>query len=256
MPRCTFGRLARPVATAFIVGNVAAIPSVHAYAPQGDHPDAPERVQLHATIGPMRPTRGEKSGLPSRLKPTVSEPEEAEESIEEDPHSADQEAISMPDTARAGLGDVVWDVDALPAAVAAKRAALLEAARSGNIDALRPLFSAQTLPPLVSAVVQVDDPVAFLQNESGDAEGREILAIMIEILETGHVFIAGDGTYVWPYFAEVPLDELGPRNLVELYRILTSLDVEAMERQGRYTFYRIGITTDGRLRYFSAGDLE
>lgn len=255
MPRCTFGRLVRPLATALLLAPGAAAPSV-AYAPQGDHPDAPERIQLHATIGPMRPTTGEKSGLPSRLKPAVSEPKATEEGIDEDPHSADQEATPMPNTARAGIGDVVWDVETLPAAVAQKRTALLEAARSGDIEALRPLFEAQKAPPIVSTVVDVDDPVAFLQHESGDPAGREILAILIEILETGHVLLNNDGTYVWPYFAEVPLIELGPRHLVELYRILTSLDVEAMERQGRYTFYRVGIGTDGRLRYFTAGDLE
>ena len=102
----------------------------------------------------------------------------------------------------------------------------------------------------------VDDPVAFLKMQSGDEEGHEILAILTEVLETGHVYIESDGTYVWPYFAEVPLHEMKPPHLVELYRILTSVDVEEMERMGRYTFFRAGIGKDGRLRYFTAGDLD
>ncbi len=61
---------------------------------------------------------------------------------------------------------------------------------------------------------------------------------------------------MWPYFAEVPLTALEPPHMVDVYRILTSVDVEEIQRQGRYTFYRVGIAADGRVRYFSAGDIE
>ncbi len=133
---------------------------------------------------------------------------------------------------------------------------MIEGARTGDVEALRPLFESQRLPPIVSSTMPVKDPVDFLKTQSGDPEGREILAIMTELLETGHVYLADDETYVWPYFAEVPLEELAPPHYVDLYRILTSLDVEEMERLGRYTFFRVGITKDGRLRYFTAGELD
>ncbi|RAI04003.1 hypothetical protein DLJ53_05945 [Acuticoccus sediminis] len=256
MPRRAFGRLARPVATAILVCPAIGTAFAFAYAPVAEAPEAPEQLELHATIGPMRPTTGAKSALPDRLKPTVNKPEAVEEGIEEDPHSVEQEAIPVPPEGRASIGDVVWGDETLPPEVARTRTALLDAARTGDVEALRPIFSGQDLPPVVSSTVPVDDPVDFLKTQSGDPEGREILAILTEILETGHVFIEGDGTYVWPYFAEVPLEELKPPHFVELYRILTAIDVEEMERQGRYTFFRVGITKTGRLRYFTAGDVE
>ncbi|UOM35862.1 hypothetical protein [Acuticoccus sp. I52.16.1] len=243
-------------AVAVLAGSVLGSAVAYGYAPQAVDPDPPVQMELHANIGPMRPTSGEKGSLPSRLKPAVSKPDTVEDGVEEDPHSAPDEAILMPPPARAGIGDVVWDAAALPAAVARTRAALIEAARTGDVEALRPLFEGQTLPPIVSSMVPVKDPVDFLRNQSGDPEGREILAILTEILEAGYVYIEGDGTYVWPYFAEVPLAEMDAPHYVDLYRILTSLDVEEMERMGRYTFFRVGIGNDGRLRYFTAGDVD
>jgi hypothetical protein len=52
----------------------------------------------------------------------------------------------------------------------------------------------------------------------------------------------------------VPIGELTPPQRVELYRILTAIDVEELERLGSYVFYRIGIRPDGTLRYIVAGD--
>ena len=49
---------------------------------------------------------------------------------------------------------------------------------------------------------------------------------------------------------------LTPRHYVELYRVLTAVDVEEMVRLKRYTFFRVGIAPDGRIRYLSAGDIE
>lgn len=176
-----------------------------------------------------------------------------------DPHVHGDEATPVPETsATHGLSDVRYGKDGLPPAVAAAREALSEAARTGEIDALRPIFDAQQVAPLVDPYGEADDAVTHLGRQSGDAEGREILAILLELLETGHV-VVGQGsarTYVWPYFAHVPLSEFGPAQYVDLYRILTAVDVEEMERLGRYTFFRVGIGSDGRVRYFMAGDPE
>lgn len=267
-----FGCLRAWMATAILAGAAIFPACSLAYAPQTHVPDLPSEVELHATMAPMRPTRGGKTDLPDRIMPGAATPEEPapfprpedavdgpgmdEDVDEQDPHAADREAIDVPPAARASLADVSWSDATLPAPVAATRRALLDAARTGDIEALRPVFAAQSRQPVVSPMVAVDDPVAFLKDQSGDRDGREILAILTEILDSGHVFITDEGTYVWPYFAEVALDELKAPHYVELYRILTSIDVEEMERQGRYTFFRVGIGSDGRLRYFAAGDLE
>lgn len=172
-------------------------------------------------------------------------------------HLIDDEATSVP-APRAGLADIRYGSRELPEEVAATREALLAAARSGDIGALRPIFARQTVPPIVDGFEPSDDAVDTLRLQSGDPEGREILAILSELLESGYVKI-GEGsttTYVWPYFAEVPLGELAPPHYVELYRVLTAVDVEEMVRHGRYMFFRVGIAPDGRIRYFSAGDIE
>ncbi|MDQ0314346.1 hypothetical protein [Amorphus orientalis] len=143
----------------------------------------------------------------------------------------------------------------LPPQVARMRTALMEAARSGRIEELRPVFQQNEMPPTVS-FEGADDPIDYLRSMSGDPEGREVLALLLEILEAGWVHV-DQGTpqemYVWPYFARWPLEGLDPRQEVELYRILTAYDVEEMRRHGGYIFYRVGIGPDGTLHYFVAG---
>ena len=55
------------------------------------------------------------------------------------------------------------------------------------------------------------DPIEYLKALSADADGREILAVLLEVLEAGFTH-SGEGTseelYVWPYFAEYPLQAL------------------------------------------------
>ncbi len=172
-------------------------------------------------------------------------------------HSTGGEATSVPEP-RAALADIAYGDNGLPEAVAKVRADLLEAARTGDIEALRPIFERQRIPPIVDTFDTTGDPIEVLRLQSGDPEGREILAILSEILETGHVRIGEKSTttYVWPYFAEVPLNVLTPTHYVELYRVLTAVDVEEMARLKRYTFFRVGIAPDGRVRYLSAGDIE
>ncbi|MBJ3778289.1 hypothetical protein [Acuticoccus mangrovi] len=239
------------VLIAALVAALACPLWAHAYAPE----DVVLEPSDQATEkSPLSPTTGEKSSRPDRLL----RQDDDEEDVPEDPHSVDMEATGVPAPTRAGIDDVRYDPAELPSAVAETRRLLIDAARTGDIDKLRDVFARQRAAPLVANFSTTPDAVNSLRSQSGDAEGQEILAILMEILETGYVHVGPPegGTYVWPYFAEVPLADLTPRHYVELYRLLTSLDVEEMERMGRYTFFRVGISADGRLRYFSAGDLD
>lgn len=80
---------------------------------------------------------------------------------------------------------------------------------------------------------------------------------MLDIISTGFVHV-GQGTpdemYVWPYFAEKDLKALTPPERVELLRIVTAGDLSDMQEFGGYNFYRLGITPDGKWKYFTAGD--
>ena len=60
--------------------------------------------------------------------------------------------------------------------------------------------------------------------------------------------------FVWPAYAAMPLDHLEPGQVVELYKIVTSSDLEEMKSVGRYTFYTVGIGPDGTWHWFKLAD--
>ena len=153
--------------------------------------------------------------------------------------------------------EFVNDLDKLPEPVKKMRIALVEAAASGDIEKLRPLLSSGEDETQVSVGDAPEDPIAALKSLSGDADGREVLAILLDIINTGAAH-TDKGTpqeaYVWPYFAEKNLDTLSPPEMVELYRIVTAGDVSDMKEFGGYNFYRLGISPDGKWKFFVAGD--
>ena len=143
----------------------------------------------------------------------------------------------------------------LPEPVRETRRKLLEAARSGDLNQLRALMDAQPEKPAV-ALGEPGDPIEYLKALSTDAEGREMLAILLEVLEAGFVRVepgTAEELYVWPYFAQIPLESLSPPQLVELFTLLTAADYEDMRSYGSYTFFRVGIAPDGRWLFFLAG---
>lgn len=134
--------------------------------------------------------------------------------------------------------------------------AILEAARSGDIETLVPVLEMNELKPTVSFGGS-EDPITFWKRTSGDGEGRQILATLSEILEMPYAHVnAGkdEEMYVWPYLAEQSLDKLAPAQLVDLYRLVTPEEVKAMKEFGGYIHYRLGIGRDGTWHYFVAGD--
>jgi hypothetical protein len=166
------------------------------------------------------------------------------------------EAAEAAPSADEPLPTIVRDESELPAPVREMRQKLIEATKAGDIERLRALMQAQAEPPSVS-FGDPGDPIEYLKALAADAEGREILAILLEVLESGFVHV-GEGTseeqFVWPYFAEYPLNALTPEQLVELFTLVTAADYEDMKSYGAYTFFRVGIAPDGRWLFFIAGD--
>jgi hypothetical protein len=151
---------------------------------------------------------------------------------------------------------VEYDAGKLPPPVRRLREQIIEAALSGDIEKLQPIFDANGEPPAIS-FNQIDDPIGQLRALAGDEEGREILAILIEVLEAGYVHVdvgTPDEMYVWPYFARYPVDALTGPQMVELFKLLTAGDYEEMKIYGTYLFYRVGIAPNGVWRFFLAGD--
>lgn len=153
--------------------------------------------------------------------------------------------------------EVIYDIEKAPEPVRRMRELIIEAAKTGDISKLRPLMNPgadQTIVPLQDPE---QDPVDGLKALSGDSEGVEVLAILLDILSTGFVQMdkgTPEETYVWPYFAGKSLGLLTPQEKVELLRIVTAGDVAEMQEYGNYNFFRIGITPDGRWKFLSVGD--
>ncbi len=150
---------------------------------------------------------------------------------------------------------VLTDVSQLPAPVADMRARILAAARSGELGRLVAVMqSSQTLPIFSQSSGQ--DPITYWRSNYPDSDGVEILATLIDILETGFVHVdegTPDEMYVWPYFARVPLKMLTASQKVELFKIVTGSDYKDMLAAGAYNFFRVGIAQDGSWRFFVTG---
>ena len=164
------------------------------------------------------------------------------------------------DAAPAGLGEAVavhYDIDMLPAPVRRMRELIIEAASKGRVEGLRPLLGTGITRTQLSIGGFDGDPVDFLKETSGDGEGQELLAILLDIFSAGYVHLdPGEPTemYLWPYFYALPLDRLDERQKVELYRVITAGDYEDMKAFGAYIFYRTGIGPEGDWKFFLAGD--
>ncbi|MCY6381446.1 hypothetical protein [Hoeflea prorocentri] len=152
---------------------------------------------------------------------------------------------------------VSYDMDKLPAPVRRMRELIVEAAVKGDIEGLRPLLGTGITRTQLSITGNDGDPIDYLRENSGDGEGQEVLAILLDIFSAGYVHLdAGEPTeiYLWPYFYAMPLDKLDNRQKVELFRIITAGDYQDMQDFGAYIFYRTGIGPEGDWKFFVAGD--
>jgi hypothetical protein len=161
----------------------------------------------------------------------------------------------VPSPATAGA-DIASDLSHLPPAVLRTRDRILAAARTGDLQTLLTLMRANGNMPVFSHT-QRQDPAAYWKENYPDSDGVEILSILITILETQPARIeAGtpQETFVWPYFARLPIRSLTPAQKVDLFRVVTGSDYQGMLQRGRYVFYQVGIGPDGTWRYFLASE--
>jgi hypothetical protein len=158
--------------------------------------------------------------------------------------------------ASAAAPEVITDLSQLPPPVARMRERILAAARSGELTRLVAVMqSGETLPIFAQNTGQ--DPITYWRTNYPDSEGVEILATLIDVLETGFVRVdqgTPQETYVWPYFARLPLDTLSAAQKVELFKIVTGSDYKEMLDAGTYNFFRVGIARDGSWRFFVTGN--
>lgn len=168
--------------------------------------------------------------------------------------SAPAKAENKAKTAAGGTPEVLYDLSTLPAPVQRMLKQIIEAAASGNIEAMRPVFESNELKPMVTTAY-VDDPVGFWKKGSADGAGRDVLAAMLNVLSVGFVKVANgkdknDEMYIWPYFAATDLSKLTPEQEVDLYRLVPPSEAVPMKQAGSYGWYRLGISPSGVWHYF------
>jgi hypothetical protein len=224
---------------AMLIG-AGGVPVVAQAATEGGRP-----VQTETIVVP--PDKAVEPGMPA-LPPDSTEPPDSSA-----PPVAPPEPVAVPDEP---LPTVEYDVAKLPVPVARLRQQIIEAAATGDLEKLRPIIEGNGDPPQLS-FDKIGDPIAFLKSSSGDEGGREILAILTEVLEAGYVHVdvgTPNEMYVWPYFAYYPVDKLTPPQLVELFKLVYAGDYEDMKAYGTYIYYRAGIAPDGTWKFFIAGE--
>jgi hypothetical protein len=196
---------------------------------------------------PNIPPQGSDQNNPDASAPADTAP--ADESPPSDGTAQPPEQAGPPPT-------IEYDVSKLPAPVRRLREQIIEAASTGDITKLKPIIDANGDPPAFG-YTEADDPLTYLKSQAGDPEGREILAILLEVIEAGYVHVdvgTPEEMYIWPYFARYPLDKLTGPQMVELFKIITAGDYDDMKAYGTYLFYRVGITPNGVWKYFISGD--
>lgn len=184
------------------------------------------------------------------LPPPIATPDQATED-----DGAPEDADNTVDTAGPSP-EILYDLERLPEPVRRMRELIIEACKAGDIEALRPLLEGDENGTQISSGGGEIDRIAFLKDVSGDGEGHEIMAILLEVLEAGYVHLdpgEPEEIYLWPYFFAVPLETLTAPQRVELFKLVTAGDYEDMKAFGAYIFYRAGITPDGRWAFFLAG---
>lgn len=182
---------------------------------------------------------------------------EPDDSLPDDMPADDDPSKEESVTKQAPALPIMYDLSKLPEPVQRMRQLIVEAAKTGDLEKLRPLIGSGPTETQLSISGTEGDPIDYLHSVSGDGEGQEILAILLDVLDAGFVLMdpgTPEETYVWPYFFTTPIDQLTAPQRVELFRIVTAGDYKDMKTFGGYNFYRVGITPDGEWKFFVAGD--
>lgn len=136
----------------------------------------------------------------------------------------------------------------LPAAVEQTRASLVDAAESGDYEALRPLIS-DSFEYTFGSLVE-GGPIAYWQQLEQDTDERPLEALA-EILKMPYVL--SRGYYVWPWAYTVESADDLSEHEVQLLAPLGAPSTLFPPASG-YFGWRAGIEPDGTWAFFVAGD--
>jgi hypothetical protein len=170
--------------------------------------------------------------------------------------------MTMPDQTRprrsaATLSASLFDVQRLPARVAALRSRILVAAASRDIEQMRAPIEWNEVPPLFSKSAHANaatDPIKLLKSLSYDGTGAEMLSLATAVFEAPYVVQshASAVSYIWPSFAVVPLLYPTATEQLAMWRCVRFADLGKVTQSGQPWLYRAAIGSDGTWHYFWA----
>jgi hypothetical protein len=149
--------------------------------------------------------------------------------------------------------------DSLPPGVVEMRDQILAAVAASDIEELRLALEWNELPPEIDAPPG-SDPIAYWRSVSADGQGRDILAILGDLLATPPAAVPGgrdienNRLYVWPAFAEKSLATLTADERALLARLVPADAAKAMMETSRYSGWRLVIGADGTWHTFKRGN--
>lgn len=162
----------------------------------------------------------------------------------------------VPAFAEPSEGTFATRCGALPAPVAEKAAAILEAAQARDYDALLALAAPDDF--TYSFGDGGGDPTVFWR--ALDMGGDDVRAAIAGVLQMPCAVADWGGplNYVWPAAFEVPFDDLSEAELAGLAALYPDTElsyyfIDDMGTRG-YVGWRLIIDEDGRWTYFIAGD--
>lgn len=144
---------------------------------------------------------------------------------------------------------------ALPQSVIDMREMILAAVHAGDISMLEDAIEWNEILPDFGPEGQAD-PIGYWKRTSADGQGREVLAVLANLLALppARLAIGRDPenaiVYVWPYLSEVLPHALSPAEEVELYRLVPVAEARAMLAAKKWSWWRIAIGADGTWHTF------
>jgi hypothetical protein len=138
----------------------------------------------------------------------------------------------------------------LPPAVAEMYAAIKSAVETNDIAELRGAMDLNELKPELGGPPGVD-PIEYLRGLSTDGKGKDVLEALGRLLDGSWAAIPGgrdienNRIYVWPHFAEVPLNALSTDEQTTLAALVGGDRARAMIASRRYQGWRLSIGADG-----------
>lgn len=257
----------RPAATRFAFLTLA-LTALLVPAASGHASEKPARNEILLALSELQPFEAVEeaeppgSGIDPELQSPAQDEPPAEPDAAEEPDAVDPDGAEIEEDAAGEeavpLPAILYDSELLPDSANRMRELIREAAMTGDIEALRPLIGLGPNQTRLATTRIEEDPIDYLRGTSGDGEGVELMAILLDVLDAGFVKVErpadqGGPYYLWPYFAAMPIEELTAPQEVELLRIVTAGDYDEMKIYGGYNFYRTAITEEGAWEFFFAG---